>query len=206
MPRRWGINTRLWVYRYLCLRDGEFCAVCHRTPNETAQNTLDIDHCDGNKDNNDPHNLRLLCRRCNVQSERAGTPFLSPESDKEERENQATRIVREVVNYRDGSPEMQASYLFELDFRDWLIKQIREKGAITKKEAIFAGAETVGCSPTTTQKYLGKLTSAAGLLTERRDMLGDTLLILKNGHHNGDWQAAELHRANQEYKSAGGET
>ena len=36
-PRRWATSTRAWAYRYLVLRDGEQCAICHATP--TTQNT-----------------------------------------------------------------------------------------------------------------------------------------------------------------------
>ena len=31
-PRRWTPNIRIWAYRYLALRDGEQCAICHALP------------------------------------------------------------------------------------------------------------------------------------------------------------------------------
>ncbi|MCJ7654945.1 MAG: HNH endonuclease [Dehalococcoidia bacterium] len=169
------------------LRDGEQCRLCRKIP--TTRNGLDIDHIDGDKNNYAPTNLRLLCRSCNVmlgnKSRLHKKTSLGP-SDRREREreegNPSTRLVKEAVDYKGGSVEMQASFLFELDYREWVLAQVKRGGALLKKEAIFAGAELVGCSPTTTSKYLAKLTSAAGPLEECRDKLGDTLLIPRNGH------------------------
>lgn len=186
MPRRWGSNTRLWAYRYLVLRDGEHCDICTKIP--TTRNGLDIDHKDGNKNNDNPSNLRLLCRHCNVILENKSRlhemsklePSVRGEREREEGQP-STRLVREAVDYKGGSVEMQASFLFELDYREWVLLQVTQRGAVLKKEAIYAGAELVGCSPNTTTKYLAKLTSAAGPLQEYKDKLGDTLLIHRNG-------------------------
>lgn len=183
-PRRWGINTRLWAYRYLVIRDGEQCARCFNIP--TAQNTLDIDHIDGNDWNNDPDNLQLLCRSCNVSKEnkrRAGVALPSDQHvwEREGKEGKAsTRVSKDIVNYKEGSQEMQANFLFELDFRKWIMAKIREQGGYPKTDAIASGAEVVGCSPSTTGRYLTKLTSKEGPLTESKDMLGDLILTLKD--------------------------
>lgn len=182
MPRRWGINTRLWAYRFLVLRDGEQCARCFNSP--TAQNTLDIDHIDGNPSNGSPSNLRLLCRKCNVTLENQARVTRVPPGDQKERERRegqpATRVIREAVNYKQGAPEMQASFLFELDFRLWVLEKINRFGGFPKGDAVNAGAEVVGCSPSTTVKYLSKLTSSEGPLQERKDMLGDIILVFKD--------------------------
>ena len=83
---------------------------------------------------------------------------------------------------------MQANFLFEIDYRSWLLKFMDEYEFITKKEAINAGAEMVGCNPTTSAKYLAKLTSLAGPLTETKDMTGEVVILYRprpagNGHH-----------------------
>jgi len=95
-PRRWATSTRLWAYRYLAVRDGEHCAICHASPtirntpttrdsttqnSSTTQNTLDIDHIDGNPSNNHPDNLRLLCRQCNVATSNRSNPRKGDSSD-----------------------------------------------------------------------------------------------------------------------------
>lgn len=176
MPRRWSTQTRYWAYRFLCLRDGEFCANCGDPP--TTPYTLDIDHIDADPHNNAESNLRLLCRACNVARENRRRRRPSVQG---ERENPHTRVCKVAVPYREGSPEMQANYLYEVDYRAWVTRYIDDIGWISKKEAINAGAEVVGCNPTTAAKYLAKLTSMTGPLRETRDMLGD-LLIVKNGH------------------------
>lgn len=199
MPRRWSTNTRLWAYRYLVLRDGEMCSRCYERPatrnsGSAAQNVLEIDHIDGNPFNNDPDNLRLLCKSCNValgnKARFPTTRNYSPSDlcecvrERERKEGKAsTRITREALDFRspDSPVTMQASFLYELDFRKWLLGRVLEKGFITKQDAINAGAEVVGCSPVTSARYLAKLTSSAGVIQETRDMLGETVLTWKDG-------------------------
>ncbi|MBM3156460.1 MAG: HNH endonuclease [Chloroflexi bacterium] len=191
MPRRWATQTRYWVYRFLVLRDGESCQECGKSP--TTRNGLDIDHIDGNSHNNEESNLRLLHRECNVARENRRRPRRP--SVQGERENPRTRVLKQAIPYHEGSAEMQANFLFEVDYRIWLLQFVSQFGFITKKEAINAGAETVGCNPTTSAKYLAKLTSLAGPLMEKKDMLGDVVIIMKpqsngNGKGNGHKSAA----------------
>ena len=191
MPRRWSTETRAWAYRYLCLRDGEVCRECGKIP--TTFYGLDIDHVDCNKHNNAESNLRLLCRRCNVSREnrkRANSPSVG----EGERENPRTRIIKCAVPYSEGSPEMQANGLFEVVYRNWLQKHISDNVFISKKEAINAGAEVCGCNPTTAAKYLSKLTSLCGPLTERKDMLGE-MMVLKKEPPAVDMVATEERRS-----------
>ena len=177
MTRRWGVNTRLWAYRYLAIRDGEQCGECGILP--TTQNALDIDHLDGDPKNNRPDNLRLLCRACNTTLGNKARPS-SAKRERERKEGKpATRIVKEDAGYRQGSPEMKANLLYEVSFRRWLMSQVSSQGGYPKKEAIAEGAELVGCSPLTTARYIEKLTSKAGPLREGKDLLGHTILVLK---------------------------
>jgi hypothetical protein len=202
-PRRWTPNNRVWAYRYLALRDGDYCALCGKLPTAhnnpcakapTAQNTpfpkapithytLDIDHIDGDPTNCDPDNLRLLCRSCNVaqaNKARSAKSLRSVLCVRERKEGcPATRIAKEDCNYREASPEMQANTLFEVPFRRWILQQVTTNGGYDKTAAINEGAELVGCSPTTTTRYLAKLTSPSGPLTEIKDALGHRILVLK---------------------------
>lgn len=211
MPRRWSSNTRAWAYRFLVLRDGEKCQVCDyqlpdlnisRNGNIKEIETLDIDHIDCDIHNGDPDNLRLLCRSCNVARENQSRAHrvrqlrrltktqlqqLYNPSDLErerERENPITRIVKEAVGYQYGSREQAANGLFEIPYRTWVITTIQKLGFISKLEAINAGAEVVGCNPTTATKYLAKLTSMTGALEETRDMLNTTVIVFKD-YRNG---------------------
>ena len=210
MSRRWGETTRLWVYQYLVLRDGEFCQKCGKdltalnnnettlNNKETTQNTLDIDHIDGDKHNNEPGNLRLLCRRCNVIAQRqGGLRVANCVSVCERAEGKpATRIIKAAAKYQDGSPEMKANLFYEVTFREWLLEQINLDGGINKREAIASGAELVGCSPSTTKRYIEKLTSKAGCLDEKPDMLGNNILTLKARFQKGIYPLADLEPLN----------
>ena len=74
---------------------------------------------------------------------------------------------------------MQANLLYEVPFRRWLMHTVTTEGSYDRKTAIAEGAERVGCSIQTTTKYLAKLTSPAGPLTEIKDALGHRVLVLK---------------------------
>jgi hypothetical protein len=151
------------------------------TRDSTTQNTLDIDHIDGNHKNDDSDNLRLLCRRCNVATSNRNTPRRNLSSDLRERKGgrASTRIARKDANYREGSSEMQANLLYEDPFRRWLMRKVTTEGGYDRSTAIAEGAELVGCSPLTTARYITKLTSPLGPLMEMDDALYHRILILK---------------------------
>lgn len=59
-----------YVKRYLRERDGHSCVVCTQGPTHNGKPlVLQVDHIDGNSDNNFPSNLRLLCPNCHTQTE-----------------------------------------------------------------------------------------------------------------------------------------
>lgn len=74
---------------------------------------------------------------------------------------------------------MQANYLCEVPFRRWLIEKVATTGGYDKHTAIAEGAELFGCCIVTTARYITKLTSPAGPLTEIKDALGHRVLILR---------------------------
>jgi len=58
-----------YVRKYLQQRDGDGCGECGQHPFHNGKVlTLQIDHVDGNSDNNEPANLRLLCPNCHSQT------------------------------------------------------------------------------------------------------------------------------------------
>ncbi|MFC2041934.1 HNH endonuclease [Chloroflexota bacterium] len=217
MPKRFEPKVRLWVYRYLCKRDGEWCKSCGCKPTRTLESdfsgvvrhpkhvTLDIHHIDGNAKNNNPSNLILLCHRCNTSisnKQRAGKSSVSCVRDngRERWEGKvATRIARQQVNYASGDASMQANGLYEVPFREWVLLQVRNLGFIAKRDAINAGAETVGCSTQTARRYLDKLTSYAGPLCEEKDLLGEMMLTWQS--YLGSVDAPPIESAEQESKT-----
>jgi hypothetical protein len=54
---------------YLIHKNGEVCQICKQLPIHARRFLrLQIDHIDGNSDNNLPENLRLLCPNCHTQT------------------------------------------------------------------------------------------------------------------------------------------
>jgi len=185
MPRRFSDSTRTWIYRYLALRDGDRCAACGITPREldkngysTPRNRLEIDHVDSNPRNNGESNLQLLCPTCNTSKEnrrRRGRPKLSSDLCV----CAETYVMKQAIPYAEASAEMRANAQYELSFRAWLMDYIQQHGHIGKADAVNAGAEICGCNPSTSGRYLAKLTSLVGPLRESKDRTGTVTISLK---------------------------
>lgn len=149
------------------MRDGDKCAICGGSEREKK---LVIDHSDGNKDNDDPENLRLLCYSDSMRERwRLAKSKLEWTRERERLSGSPTEQVHKIVDYGQGSPEMQVTDLAEDEYRYYVIARIRLQGPIPKREAINAGAERVGINPTTSRRYLDKLTSSEGPLKEYKD-------------------------------------
>lgn len=180
MANRYTEKERLFRYRYLVNRDGEICALCGKPPKEPG--TLDIDHKDNDKTNDNPENLQLAHPTCNRRKEieNRGNGKKTKIVTVSLEGSPATRIVRSQVNYLDGSVEMQANCYFETAFRKWLIEQIIKKQGVDIKEAKNSGAEVVGCSPATISRYIDKLLSQEGPLQLFEDAIGTKYLMFKD--------------------------
>ena len=67
--------------------------------------------------------------------------------------------------------------MFEQPWLDFMHEWVRAIGSIPKKEAIYGGAAVIGCSPATTERYLGKYTSSMGCFKESKDSMGARIIV-----------------------------
>jgi hypothetical protein len=96
-----------------------------------------------------------------------------------ERGIESTHILKAIVNYSQGSIEMQANSICERIFIDWILTEIKRLGQLLKKEAINSGAAVAGCSTVTASRYLDKLTCSVGPLQESRDQTGTVIISFR---------------------------
>lgn len=67
-------NSYVILKRYLEEKVGNVCSECGQTQVWNGKPlTLQVDHKDGDSDNNFPSNIRLLCPNCHTQTETFGT-------------------------------------------------------------------------------------------------------------------------------------
>ena len=63
------LSNRPAIKKILTEEFGYKCAVCNISNWQNVPLTLQVDHIDGNSDNNLPDNLRLLCPNCHSQTD-----------------------------------------------------------------------------------------------------------------------------------------
>ena len=202
MPNRMNAKTHRQKYRRLRERDGECCVWCEKQPPEVS---LEIHHINGNKRDHRLGNLQFLCLSCNrkesgqrrarwaASAKLQGSPprqglARNPSDLREGGEGKnpsqwphdATLEVRDLVDFQAGSPEMAANDLFEPRFRDWVRDQLSAGRALSKRVAIYEGAEVVGCAAKTTREYLEKMLTLAGDLEEIRGPLRQRIVIFRS--------------------------
>ncbi len=182
MANRFQANQHKLAYGFITSRDGEYCLICKRGSSKIK---LQIDHADNNSSNWEPDNLHLLCQKHNLQlrgvqlSKKLRTIREYSAKNVCVREKAygsiSSKVAKETLDYSSGSVEMKANNMFEPIFTDWLLTNL----PMVREEAKYSGAQIVGCSPTTCERYLKKLTSAAGPLREFRDAMGIPTVDLK---------------------------
>ena len=92
-----GCSEPSTLKKFLVECDGEVCTECGQLPLHNGKAlTLQIDHIDGNSDNNMPENLRLLCPNCHTQTETYGN------AGKGNRYKKSNRRNRYLQDYKMG--------------------------------------------------------------------------------------------------------
>jgi len=195
MPGRFQKRQHDHIYKFVAQRDGNWCLIgkvdniIYKKKPE-LQSKLEIDHMDNDPLNWSPENLHLLCKYHNLDMRQLPVHEHIKLIRRYEIKNreivskligvEATKTVRELVDYRSGSPEMAANSYYETKFRSWILEEVSQSGFLVKKIAITAGAEISGCSTITAKRYLEKLTSPPGPLYEYKDETGTNVLAYKS--------------------------
>ena len=188
MPKRFQADVYKVFYDYISARDGAYCLI-GRIEHRKCRGKLQIDHADSNPRNWNYNNLHLLCQKHNLEMRnrtsadhlriiRAYSAKNVCESVRE-RGIESTHTLKALVNYSEGSIEMQANSICERIFIDWILNEIKRLGQLLKKEGINSGAAVAGCSPVTVSRYLDKLTCSVGPLQESLDQTGNLVIIFR---------------------------
>lgn len=151
------------IYPILVEKFGEMCVNCKTEPwilvEQGKSPVLCIDHINNNNSDNRIENYQLLCKSCNTKKNHPslGEPF-----------------------ERKATPEMIKGRKDEADFRRWVAGHYMENENIglSFDYLVNSGAETVGNSPESCKRYLGKMTSDAGIY-EWFDKMGSVVMVLK---------------------------
>lgn len=82
-------NSIAILKRYLAEKFGNTCAVCGQGDTWNGLPlVLQLDHIDGDSDNNYPHNLRLICPNCHTQTPTYGSKGKGSRYNKQTARNQ----------------------------------------------------------------------------------------------------------------------
>lgn len=162
-------NLRRKYYKLICLRDGERCRVCGKTPPEIY---LEVDHIDGDKSHNpsDLSNFQLLCRTHNRKKDPRGKAGAKGQEVEVKRRVVMTSTYKEVMDQTRMSPEMYQSRRAEPRFRHWLYEKMKTMGRMPVAQIVASGAEYAQCSTYAVRmNYLVKAYSDEGMYVRYYD-------------------------------------
>lgn len=121
-------------------------------------------------------NLHLACLGCNSSHGPAKAIQKQRERNKTEAPANPTEQMQELVDYSQGSAEMNVTGRAEVPFKVWLIKELLDKGHLEYKYVLNKGAYAVGCGQQAIRRYLDKLI-AGGEFTCRTDAVTKKKLV-----------------------------
>jgi|TARA_B100001146_G_scaffold99104_1_gene87757 hypothetical protein len=143
-------RKRKIVYPYLKEKFGAYCQMCQALESERE---LVIDHIDNNNSNDNPNNWQFLCRSCN---------YIKNPRLKERKE--PLDVCVGVSRPFDIPSEIKINREREPLFRKYVEEEVKANVQVLEQELINSGAEKLGLSPRTTDRYLKKMYSSIGKL------------------------------------------
>jgi len=146
-----NMNSRMrnTAYPYLKNMFGPYCRGCQALESERE---LVIDHIDNNNKNNNPNNWQFLCRSCNYIK----NPRL--------KEREPLDVCVGGSKPFDTPSEIKINREREPLFRKYVEEEVKANVQVLEQELINSGAEKLGLSPRTTDRYLKKMYSSIGKL------------------------------------------
>jgi len=72
LKKRIETGDKIWIgtiKKFLVVQNGHSCMMCGLNHPKTGKVPLEIDHIDGDKNNNELTNLRILCPNCHSQTD-----------------------------------------------------------------------------------------------------------------------------------------
>lgn len=142
-------NTTKKKRQKLITKYGEFCRCCGKLPDE---GTLVLNRIDNNNKNTRLENLQLLCRSCiNLRNKTDGHDDLCV--------NTQTKEETCLSINRKNEPR----------FYNFVYDHLEKQEKLRYKDVIYSGAEYLGLSPVTTERYLKKMISGYGNLEKKHE-------------------------------------
>ena len=134
---------------YLTKKFGAHCRWCQALESERK---LEVDHTDNNNKNNNPSNWQYLCYSCNY--------IKNPRLEEREPLDVCVGVSRPF----DIPSEIKINREREPLFRKYVEEEVKANVQVLEQELINSGAEKLGLSPRTTDRYLKKMYSSIGKL------------------------------------------
>jgi len=170
-------TTRDKLYAIIIKRDREYCKCCGKLPYEGK---LVLDHKDNDNTNNIHTNLQILCYSCNYLKNPRKEPLDLCVNEKESNLEESC-----LTKNKRTEPAFEEFILNEINNDSW--------GMIEWNEATNMGAQKIGISPITVERYLKKLITKYGSLRLRENSEGVKYIVrrhfedTKNPKNEWDW-------------------
>jgi len=172
MPKLQTNRQRKIRYETIARAEGDQCLICwieDRVRRGPPRKKLIIEHADNDETNWSWSNLHLCCYSHNKKMEQltseAKKKLIRGYSDQLERERERAGlptwgdVLKDMIPYESGSPEMKAHKRFERIWLRWVRQQLNRHGSYDKRELLREAAKVSRCSIQTSRNYLEKYTS-----------------------------------------------
>ncbi len=183
MPNRYQSAARKDLMEQIARYEGFYCLACaiegagRRCPPSVK---LEIDHAG--------REMHIVCKTHNLAMRRLTLEQHELRMAEYSAENVCVRIkagelsssVRQQVDYRDGSIEMQASRIILDKWLCFMNEYLRDNRHITKDSAIYAGAMASGGNPSTIYRHVRTFTAFNGPFQETLQD-GEKVIIFRAG-------------------------